>query len=207
MKSIFAATVLLLVAVSGSSQTPTDQPKPCSLKLPQSPSVRGVKLGMKAEDVLALFPGSADRDDIRNVLSQGDGYPHFGVVGIQIGPSQYSTKARFEGIASYSFLLVDGRVGEYQVQYTPPPYGPKWPRADAFIAKLAEAYELPPPANWTTDPNLTALKTIKCDGFELKVSTLNFQGVLTVGFTETPWTTQQQRRAAFEEKIRRGFKP
>jgi hypothetical protein len=208
MKSIFAATVLLLVAVPGNSQTPTDQPKPCSLKLPQSPAVRGVKLGMKTEDLLAMFPGSTDRGDIQHVLSKEvEGYPHWGVVTIQIGPGQYSTKARFEGIASYIFLLVDGRVGEYQVQYTPPPFGPKWLRPDDFIARLATAYELPSPANWTTDPNIFAVKTLKCDGFQLKASTMNLQGVLTVSMTETSWMTQRQRQEAFEENIRRGFKP
>jgi hypothetical protein len=210
MRFTFATTVLfllLLLPVSGYNQTPAEQLKPCSLKLKQSPAVRGVKLGMKIEDLLEMFPGSADRSDIQHALSKGEGYPHFGVVGIRIGPGEYSTRARFEGIGSYSFLLVDGRVGEYQVQYMPPPSGPKWPRPDDFIAKLAATYELPPPANWTTDPNISAVKTLKCDGFQLKASTMNFQGVLTVAVAESPWTTQQERRTAYEENIRREFKP
>ena len=208
MKQLLSVTaVFILATVSVYSQTQSSAVTPCSLKVGQSPAVRGIKLGMKTEDVLALFPGSADRDDIRNALFKVEGYPHFGVISLYINPDLYSTKERFRGIVNYSLLLVDGRVGEYQVQYVPPPFGPKWQRPDDFVAKLAEAYKLPPPGNWTTDPNIFAWKTLKCDGFQLKASTINYQGVLTVAATEAPSTTQQQRKAAFEENIRREFKP
>ena len=206
MKALLSmAAVFILTTVSVYSQS--SAVTPCSLKVGKSPDVRGVKLGMKTEDLLALFPGSADRDEIRNTLSKVEGYPHFGVISIHIGPSMYSTKARFEGIDSFSFLLVDGRVGEFHVQYRPPPFGPKWQRPNDFIAKLAEAYELPPPANWISDPNIDAVKTLRCDGFQLTASTIHYQGTLRVAATESPLTTKQQRQAAFEENIRSGFKP
>jgi hypothetical protein len=207
MKILIALTISLAAALSVLGQQTTSGPSQCSLKLAQSPVVRGVKLGMKTEDLLAMFPGSADQDDIRNSLTKVEGYPHFGVVGINIRPAAYSTKERFEGIVSYGLLLVDGRVGEFQVEYVPPPFGPKWLKPDDFIAKLAETYALPSPANWTQDPNINAWKILKCDGFQIRASTMNFQGVFTVAAAETPWTTQQQRQAAFEETIRREFRP
>jgi hypothetical protein len=207
MKHIFAATILFAATMSINGQSSATQSSPCALMLAQSPAIRGVKLGMKTADVLALFPGSADQDDIRNALSRVEEYPHFGVVSINFDPSRYSTKERFTGIRNFSFLLVDGRVGQFEVQYLPPPLGPKWQRPDDFVSKIAEAYQLPPAGNWTADPNIFAWKTIRCDGFQLKASTMNFQGVLTVATTETPWMTQQHRQAEFEDNIRRAFKP
>jgi hypothetical protein len=207
MKHVFAATILFAATMSINGQSAATQSSPCALMLAQSPAVRGVKLGMKTADVLALFPGSADQDDVRNALSRVEGYPHFGVVSINFDPSRYSTKDRFTGITNFSFLLVDGRVGQFEVQYLPPPLGPKWQRPDDFVSKIAEAYKLPPAANWTTDPNVASWKTLKCEGFQLKASTLNYQGVLSVAVTETPWTTQRQREAEFEESVRREFKP
>lgn len=203
MKQSWSATIMILAAFSTYSQTPM----PCTLKPAHAPTVRGVALGMKTEEVLGLFPGSADEDGIKTALSKPEGYPHFGVVGISISPGRYSSKERFTGIAGYNFLLVDGRVGEYQVTYVPPPNGPKWTRPDDFINKIADAYKLPAAVNWTADPNIGFWKTLRCDGFQVKASTMNFQGSLTVSNMDAPWTMQQQRIAAFEENIRRNFKP
>ena len=203
MKRILSVTIMILAAVTICGQTPA----PCTLKPAQAPVIRGVKLGMKTEEMLALFPGSSDQDGIKSAISKPEGYPHFGVIGISITPSVYSTKERFAGIADYNFLLVDGHVGQYQVDYLPPPAGPKWTRPEDFVAKIIEAYKLPPVANWTTDPSIGFWRILKCDGFQLRASTMNFQGSLIVSTTEAPWTLQQQRQAAFEESIRRDFKP
>lgn len=203
MKRILSATIIILAAVTIYSQTPA----PCTLKPAQAPAVRGVKLGMKTEEMLALFPGSSDHDDIKAAISKPEGYPHFGVVEISISPGTYATKERFAGIAGYNFVVVDGRVGQYQVDYLLPPAGPRWTRPEDFVTKIADAFKLPPVANWTTDPNIAFWRILKCDGFQLKASTMNFQGSLTVSTTEAPWMIQQQRQAAFEENIRRDFKP
>jgi hypothetical protein len=207
MKTVFALTIFLAAALAVYGQPAPAQPSQCSLKLAQSPAVRGIKLGMKTADVLAMFPGSADQDGIRNALSKVEGYPHFGVISINISPSMYSTKERFSGIVDYSLLFVDGGVGEYRVQYIPPPSGPKWQRVDDFVTRVAEAYNLPSAASWAADSNINYEKTLKCDGFQVKASTLMYQGILTVSKTEAPWRIQLERRAAFEENIRREFKP
>jgi len=203
MKRILSATIIILAAVTIYGQTPA----PCTLKLAEAPMVRGVKLGMKTEEMLALFPGSSDQDDIKSMISKPEGYPHFGVTGFSINPGMYSTKERFTGIAGYVFSVVDGRVSQYEVQYLLPPAGPKWTRPEDFVTKIADAFKLPPVANWTTDLNIRQWKTLKCEGFQLKASTMNFGGSLTVSTSEAPATIQQQRQAAFEEGIRRDFKP
>ena len=202
---VMAAFVLMTVSIYSQSQSSATPP--CSLKVSQSPAIRGIKLGMKTADVLALFPGSADQEDVQKALSGVEGYPAFGVVSLNISPSRYSTKERFSGIANYSFVFVDGRMSQYEVQYVPPPFGPKWQRTDDFVSRVADAYQLPPAGNWTTDPNIYVWKTLRCDGFQVKASTMNLQGVLTVATAETPWMTQQHRQAEFEDNIRRQFRP
>ena len=209
MKRIFPAAIYALIAISAYGQTQTTPPgvSPCTLAAAKAPAVRGVKLGMKIDDVLALFPGSAEQDGIKSSIGKADGYPNFGVVGISVNPSQYSTKDRFAGIAGFNFLFLDGRLAQYEVEYLYSPVGPTWPRVDDFIVKIAEAFQLPPAGTWAVDQNITAWKTLKCDGFQLQASNLNGNGSLTVSTTDQPFKTQQNRRAAFEEKARREFKP
>lgn len=209
MKRIILAAVCVLTAVSAYSQTQTTSPplSPCKLALAKAPAVRGVKLGMKIDEVLAMFPGSAENDGVKLSLEKADGYPKFGVVGMSIYPSQYSTKDRFAGIAGFNFWFLDGRMAQYEVEYQLPPSGPKWNRVDDFIAKMAEAFQLPPVSSWASDQNDTFRRSLKCDGFQLRASNLNFRGSLTVATPDTPYKIRQQRQEEFEEKTRREFKP
>jgi len=210
MKQLFlTVAVYTLTALSTYGQTPTAPPttSPCTLKIAQAPAVRGVKLGMKIDEVLALFPGSAENDGIKLSIRKPDDYPNLGVVGITVFPSQYSTKDRFAGIGGFNFLFLDGRIAEYEVGYQGPPGGPTWPRVDDFIAKLADTFGLPPATDWIANQNLSSHKTLKCDGFQLQASAAGSAGRLTVSTPDLPHKKQQERRATFEEKLRREFKP
>lgn len=209
MKRIFLAAICTLTALSAYGQAQTAPPAiaPCTLNIAKAPAVRGVKLGMKIDEVLAMFPGSAEEVGVKASFDKADGYPKFGTVGISISPSQYSTKDRFAGISGFNFWFLDGRIAQYEVQYQLPPVGPKWNRVDDFIAKMAEAFQLPPVASWAGDQNDASRKSLKCDGFQLQASNLNFRGSLTVATVDTPYKIRQQRQTEFEEKIRREFKP
>jgi hypothetical protein len=206
MKRIFLAAICTLTALSAYGQAQTAPPaiSPCTLNIAKAPAIRGVKLGMKTDEVLALFPGSAENDGIKSSIRKPDDYPNCGVVGITVFPSQYSTKDRFAGIGDFSFLFLDGRIAEYRVAYQGPPSGPTWYRVDDFIAKLADTFGLPPASDWTADQNLSSRKTLKCDGFQLQAVG---SGSLTVSTPEPPYKKQWERRAAYEEKLRRDFKP
>jgi hypothetical protein len=209
MKRIVLAVICALTAVSAYGQTQTTPPgmSPCTLAAAKAPAIRGVKLGMKIDDVLAMFPGSAEKDEIKSAIAKADGYPNFGIVSIYVRPREYSTKDRFAGIADFRFVFFDGRVDQYEVQYDSPPGGPAWRRVDDWVAKLVDAFGLPAATDWTVDQNLSWQKNLKCDGFQLQASILNFRGNLTVSTLDPPYQKQQERLAAFEEKIRRDFKP
>jgi len=162
---------------------------------------------MSAEDLLALFPGSAAEDGIRLSVAKADNYPNFGVVGIDITPNRYSTKERFAGISYFNFVFLDGRVAQYEVQYLPAPNGPTWRNVDDFIVKIADAFQVPAAPNWIAHQYNAATKDLKCDGFQLRVSNVNLRGSLTVATFDAPFKVRQDRLAAFEEKARRDFRP
>ena len=210
MKRIFLTAAIFALAVLpayGQTQTTPPGKSPCTLAAARAPAIRGVKLGMKIDDVLALFPGSAEKDEIKSVIAKADGYPNFGIVSIFVGPGEYSTKDRFAGIAAFRFVFFDGRVNQYEVEYESPPGGPAWRRVDDWVTKLVDAFGLPAVTDWTVDQDIPSRKSLKCDGFQLQASNLNFRGNLTVSTLDPPYKKQQERQAAFEEKMRREFKP
>lgn len=209
MKRIFLAAVFTLTAIAAYGQTQTTLPgiSPCTLAAAKAPAIRGVKLGMKIDDVLALFPGSAEKDEIKSAIAKAGGYPNFGMVNIFVGPREYSTKDRFAGIADFRFVFFDGRVDQYEVEYESLPGGPAWRRVDDWVTKLVDAFGLPAVTDWSVDQIIPSRKSLRCDGFQLQASNLNFRGNLTVSTLDPPYKKQQERRAAYEEKMRREFKP
>lgn len=209
MKRILTVvTVVIMTALSAYSQpqAANSGQAPCRLKTSQAPAVRGIRLGMTAEELHALFPESPAENLVRSVSKAAD-YPHFGVAGFNINPSHYSTKERFTGIGSFNFVLLDGRLAQYEVHYRVAPDGPTWRNVDDFIAKIADAFELPAAKNWLTFPHTTSTKALTCDGFQMEASNVNLRGSLKLATVDTPFKVQQQRLAAFEEKARHDFRP
>ncbi|HEV2903737.1 MAG TPA: hypothetical protein VGW32_01750 [Pyrinomonadaceae bacterium] len=207
MKTLFALTIFFGATSLVYGQSAPTQPSQCSLKLAQSPSVRGIKLGMSVENLLAFFPGSASEDGIKLSASQAANFPHFGVVGFGVFPSRYSTKERFAGIDTLNFVILDGRLAQFEVQYLRPPNGANWRNIDDFIAKITDAFQVPASKNWTAHQSNPSTKELKCDGFQLRASNVNLTGSLTVATVDAPFQIRKERSAAFEERARRDFRP
>lgn len=70
MRSLFLLMILAAMANSALGQTQIEVPK-CPLTAAQSPTIRGLRLGMGVEEVLSQFPGSSGDATIRNNLSWG----------------------------------------------------------------------------------------------------------------------------------------
>lgn len=210
MKRILLATAILaLTALSANSQTKTPAPvtQACKLAVAQAPAIRGVKLGMKVNEVLGLFPGSAENNDIRSALALAEGFPNFGMASVFVFPREYTTRDRFAGISNFRFTFADGRLYQYEVEYEPPPGAPVWRHVDDWVGKLADTFGLPAAMDWAVDKNISSRKSLKCEGFQMEVSNLNFRGNLVVATLDTPLQKQRERRAAYEDKLRREFKP
>jgi hypothetical protein len=167
MKQFFAAGLLLVAAsfIPGQSGYSVARAQgACTLTLAQAPDVNGLRLGMKAEEVLALFPGSrADKEVRANLL--GPASP-LGLSGLVIMPQRYSSKAKFPRVNSVTLQLLDGRVINLNVTYE----GPEYKHVDEFLGKYLEGKKLPAAHAWEPYVGLdTQLKTLNCKGFELKV--------------------------------------
>ncbi len=99
----------------------TGQEKPtCQLTLAGAPDIKGLRLGMTADEVLALFPGSTDDAEVRTSLSRPPS--QFGVSSFLIRPDKYESKEKFAGINQITFTLLDGRVSSFSAGYNGPEY-------------------------------------------------------------------------------------
>jgi hypothetical protein len=207
MKYVFAVTILITATGFVYSQQTAVPSTQCSLKLAQSPAIRGIKLGMTLDEVLALFPGSRYDEYIKNEIANVGFYsgvetlPRFGVVHFGVTPAQYSTKQKFADIESLSFTFLDDRLVVYGVQYSRPP----WPKLDEFIDKVAGAFHLPAADKWTSENSLR--KNLECDSFRLQAFTRDGRAGLILRTDDDPVVTQRERRAASEAEARREFRP
>jgi hypothetical protein len=181
----------------------------CKLTLDKSPTIRGLKLGMSAEQLLALFLTANQNPNVKRVIDDAQGYPNYGVARILFHATGYPTafKERFAGIDTINTTLFDGQVVELIIYYAGSdsiPRGPRWIKVDDFIAKLKEPFNLPDARDWLYNPQ--GSKTLKCIGFEIHASTSSGQGGISL--IGKPYVDlAKERAAADEEQRRREFKP
>jgi len=143
----------------------TEQEKPkCQLSLAGVPDIKGLRLGMTPDEVLAVFPGSKDDTEIRSSLSEPPN--KFGGASFLIRPEKYESKDKFTGISQITFILLDGRVSEFTVGYN----GPEYAHVDKFVAKFIEGTSFPAAEQWEAYVGLdTQMKTLRCAEFEIRV--------------------------------------
>jgi hypothetical protein len=204
MRRIVFSAAFLLILASTFGETAAQQSSACTLKLSQAPAVRGVKLDMKVDDFLSLFPGSSEHDFIKSQLAMADVYPHFGETSFSVIPANYSTRDQFAGVTDYMVRLFDRRIVGLDVYYESFPRGARWRSADDLIQRFSDSLRLPGPKEWIPEPG-NSRKRLRCDGFEIVVSSGERA---VISFSQRSWVnTQQERRDAFEEQRRRDFKP
>ena len=147
------------------TNTASAQEKPtCQLTLAGAPDIKGLRLGMTAEEVLALFPGSKDDAEVRTSLSRPPS--QFGVSSFLIRPEKYEAKDKFAGVNQITFTLLDGRVSSFSVGYN----GPEYSHVDQFVAKFIEGTTLPAADQWEAYVGMdNSLKILKCTDFEIRV--------------------------------------
>lgn len=167
MRQLLAITFLIVGAPAVLAQkagpAPPDRPA-CSLSAAQAPGISALKLGMTAEQVLVLFPGSKEDPEVSARLFRPA--DPLGVSSFMVRPGKYPTKGNFPGVSRITFTLLDGRVYTYTVSYN----GPEWPHVDNFVAKVVEGTGLPPANAWEAYAGMdTQLKILTCREFEVRV--------------------------------------
>jgi len=137
---------------------------PCQLTLAGAPDIKGLRLGMTPDEVLALFPGSKDDEEVRSSLSRPPN--QFGGSSFLIRPEKYESKDKFAGVSQITFSLLDGRISSFTVGYN----GPEYSHVDKFVAKFIEGTSLPPADQWEAYVGMdNSLKMLKCTEVEIRV--------------------------------------
>lgn len=136
----------------------------CSLTMAAAPVLNGLKLGMTPDEVLALFPGSKDDEEVKSHLARP--LSQFGVSDLVIRPAKFESKEKFAGTNHITFSLLDGRVSSFTLNYS----GPAYSHVDQFVTKFVEGTNLLPADQWQAYAGLdTQLKILTCKDFEVRV--------------------------------------
>lgn len=143
--------------------SPVTERTACTLKVSEAPVINRIKLGMTVNEVLALFPGSKDDEEVKAALAR---HGQFGNSSLPITPSKYGNSADFKSINRVSLSLLDGRVLSFTIQYN----GPEWSHIDKFVEKFVEGKDLPAPDQWEPYVGMeTQMKTLTCSGFSIRL--------------------------------------
>lgn len=200
-------TVLLIALVFGLISTVVAQTSntggsgagECKLTVAQAPAIRGIRLGMSAEQALAQIPGSEADSDLLARLSRD----LFGSRNAYIVPGNYVTsKEKFAGIKSINLTFLDGRLVSLYIHYD----GPEWRSDKQFVARLAELLNLPGVGSWKPVQGGLA---IVCDGVEISGQLLGLKDSV-IGIKDTKVDAAavvREREEVPKEKARRAFKP
>jgi len=204
MKRIVTAlNALALVAMAAYVQG-AGQPRPqspCALTEATSPSVRGVRLGMSTDQLVALFPGSTRRREFREAVERVKASASGETAYLSFDHSDSSGDS-LDGVGSVSVGLNKGRVMEFTFTYL----GPTWRNVDEWVARLSESMKLPGARSWVVGPHETPNKVLSCNGIEIEAAIQGGGGSITIRNTEYVKGGEQVRNPT-EEKKRREFKP
>ena len=160
-----ANSSLAVVQSPAQTNSASSQEKPtCQLTLAGAPDIKGLRLGMTAEEVLAQFPGSKEDAEVRASLAAPPS--KVGTSSLLVRPEKYESKDKFAGINQIIFTLLDGRVSNFTVGYN----GPEYSHVDKFVAKSIEGTSLPAADQWEAYVGMdNSLKILKCTDFEVRV--------------------------------------
>lgn len=136
----------------------------CTLKMAEAPAIKGLKLGMTVEQILALFPGSKQDSQLTTSLSTSTG--RFGNSTFVITPSKYGSAANYKEVSGLNFSMLDGHISNFTINYS----GPQWENVDQFIEKFNQGKNLPSSDHWEPYAGMeTQMKTLTCDGFSIRI--------------------------------------
>jgi hypothetical protein len=191
---------LAFMTITAYSQAPNQSG--CSLTEATSPKIRGLRLGMTTQELLAMFPDSTKRKEIKDALEKSRAPSTDEAVYLTFDPATDSGKSEFADVGSVSAGLHKGKVMDLAVQYFSPPWG----TIDEWVAKLSEAFQLPGNQNWKVGPSEAPSRILPCNGIEIEAAIQGGGGSVRLRNADLFKGIEERAKAA-EEKKRRDFKP
>jgi hypothetical protein len=199
--SFFTLTLLMIPATVEVKSQPPAQSN-CILTTANSPAVRDLRLGMSLQQLLAMFPASNKRKEIREALEKAKETTGNEIVYLPFEPATDGSSERFSGIDSVLIGIHKGQVVDFNVSYV----GPTWKTVEDWIEKLSQTFGLPKAKAWVTGPNENPSKVLQCKGVEVEAGIQGGGASIRVRNTEYRKETEE-RKEGEEERKRRVFKP
>lgn len=183
---------------------PPPPPKPtCKLTLAQAPVIRGLRLGMTSDELLAIFPGN-EREEFNRAqqLKSAELPPNYGYTNFQFNPSNYATKDRFMGIGSLSFELFDKKVVSIRASYS---NTPQFDRPGQLMEIITRQFSLPEFKDWPGYSEYLSNPSLACEGFTFQVD--GYSEYFLISLTDPAYKKiAEDRKQADRVKKREGFK-
>jgi uncharacterized protein DUF4177 len=154
-----------------SKQITKRQPQ-CSVPLDRAPTIRGLRLGMSADELLSLLAfNNNSRLPVETALKNAGLAPNYGLATFTLSPrdsTMMEVREKFAGINNFSFTTFDGRLVEIHVAYSrrSPDLYPSW-TIDEWTAKISSSFSLPG-ANYWEPSSSNDQRTLKCKGLEVE---------------------------------------
>lgn len=200
------------------------QPPPpqCSVPLDRAPTIRGIRLGMSADELMSLIaPNNNSKVQAETALKNAGLAPNYGLATFTLYPRNAAvmeSREKFAGINRIGFKTFDGRVVEINVIYSmrSPDLYPSW-TIDEWTAKVSNSFSLPGANNWEPSADTYSdQRTLKCKEIEVETA-VPFRGIQTfpvIGNYKTPSMTiidtsyrqvMEQRAKSDQEQKQREF--
>ncbi len=196
----FLTLSLLVMPICGRATQPHAQSR-CNLTEANAPVVRGIRLGMSTDQLLALFPGSSKRKEMKDAIERARAASN-DIVYLSFDPAIDAGGNQFAGVTSVGVGIYRGRVADFTIFYV----GATWGTIDEWVAKLSESFNLPGGQAWEAGPSENPNKVLRCSGIEIEAAIQG--GSASIKVTNTgPLKDAQERARTEEERRRRTFKP
>jgi len=202
-KLAIAFVALAFVTISTISQASNPQPAlpKCNLTEATAPSVRGLRLGMSTQQLLALFPDSSKRKEMKEAVEKAKAATGNEAAYLVFDPATERDAKQFGGVESVSAGVNKGRVIDFSIQYG----GATWRDVDEWVAKLSESLKLQGAGDWTVGPSENPNKVLRCEGIEIEAAIQGGGSSIRIRNMEDARVVAD--RNAADEKKRREIKP
>lgn len=202
LATAFLALALMVLSSSSQASNPYPAQSRCTLTEATAPAVRGIKLGMSAQQFVALFPALAKNKEMRDAIDKFRSATGDEAATVGFDPVTAGDAHQFAGILSVSASAYRGRVVDFTVQYG----GANWRSVDEWIAKLSESFNLKKAPDWVSGYSEAPSKTLNCDGVMIEAAIQG--GSASIRVMHNGYLREIEERAkAAEDRKRQDVKP
>ncbi len=174
----------------------------CTNKVIEKVNSRGIKIGLKTDEVLNLF--DLTETEKQQIINKANTNPKaaFGSKSFVVYPK--SNNEKFDGIIVYSFGFLDDNLVNFNVSYSKP----KWKDVNQFGNTMIKIFDLPKIESWGVFPeNLD----IQCENYHILLSApKDSNGSFSISDNRVKQILEEREQKFIEEKREReikAFKP